>query len=192
MIQPLIDNVNVFVRLSPEEEEMFASHFTFKAYRRRQYILQEGNSSRYQSFIVKGVTRTYEVDENGQEHILQFGLENWWVGDLYSFLKDTKSNYNIDCLEDTEVLQITYPDLELLYQRVPKMERYFRINIENTFIASTSRISSTLAKSAMERYKEFIKRFPQIEQRVPDRQIASYLGITPQSLSRLRRDYAAS
>ncbi|HVG16207.1 MAG TPA: Crp/Fnr family transcriptional regulator [Chitinophagaceae bacterium] len=190
MIQTLLNNINVFVTLSPEEETIVGSFFRSKMFRKRQYILQEGQKARYKTFIVKGITRTYEVDETGQEHIFQFGLENWWVGDLYSFLTDTDSNYNIDCLEDTEVLQITRPDLEIAFERVPKMERYFRINVENTFVATTKRVSSTLAKSAMERYDEFLKRFPQIEQRVPNHQIASYLGITPQSLSRIRSQAA--
>jgi CRP-like cAMP-binding protein len=137
------------------------------------------------------VTRTYDVDAKGQEHIVHFGLEDWWVGDLYSFLTDTPSNYNIDCLEDTEALQITRANLETLYQSVPKMERHFRILVQNAFIASTRRISATLAKSALERYQEFINRYPHIEQRVPNHQIASFLGITPQSLSRIRSQAAA-
>jgi CRP-like cAMP-binding protein len=186
MIQSLLDNINVFVPLTVEEEAILGSFFSPKKFRKRQYILQEGQKSRNQTFIVKGLTRTYEVDENGQEHILQFGVDNWWIGDLYSFLTDMETTYNIDCLEETDVLQITRPNLEALYQQVSKMERYFRIITENTFMVSTRRITSTLTKTALERYEEFIKRFPQIEQRVPNHQIASYLGITAQSLSRLR------
>jgi CRP-like cAMP-binding protein len=186
MATPLIKSLSKYVSLSEEESTTIESLFTTRKFRKRQYILQEGEITRYETFIVKGLTRTYEVDEKGQEHIVQFGLEEWWVGDLYSFLTETPSNYNIDCLEDTEVLQITKANLETLYDRVPKMERHFRIIIQNAFIASTKRVSATLAKSALERYDEFINRYPQIEQRVPNHQIASYLGITPQSLSRIR------
>lgn len=182
----LIKNLSKFVPLDPREAEIIQSLFTYKKYRRKQYILQEGDVTRYETFIVKGVTRTYEVDDRGQEHIIQFGLEDWWVGDLYSFLTGNPTTYNIDCLEDTEVLHITKVDLETLYEKVPKMERHFRIMIQNAFIASTKRLSASLAKSAPERYEEFINKYPQIEQRVANHQIASYLGITPQTLSRIR------
>lgn len=191
MIKSLIDNINVFVRLSAAEEKTLAAHFTTKAFRKGELILQEGELCRHRYFIVTGVTRTYEVDEKGQVHVLQFGLENWWVADLRSFLKNTKSNYNIDCLEDTCVLQITKPDLDALYALVPCMERYFRIIIEHTFIATGKRISSTLTKNALERYLEFTKRFPELEIRVSNYLIASYLGITPQSLSRIRAQVAS-
>ena len=182
----LIKNLSKFVPLDSQEAGIVQSLFTYKKNRRKQYILQEGDVNRFETFIVKGVTRTYEVDDKGQEHILQFGLEDWWVGDLYSFLTENPTSYNIDCLEDTEVLHITKADLETLYQKVPKMERHFRITIQNAFIASTQRLAASLAKSAPERYEEFIKKYPQIEQRVANHQIASYLGITPQTLSRIR------
>lgn len=186
MHESLIKNLSQNVRLNEEEVATIKSLFTSKKYRRRQYILQEGDVARYETFITKGVTRTYEVDEKGQEHVVQFGLEDWWVGDLFSFLSGKPSRYNIDCLEDTEVLQITKMNLETLYEQVPKMERHFRIIIQNAFIATTRRVSANLAKSALERYNDFINRYPQIDQRVPNNQIASYLGITPQSLSRIR------
>ena len=162
------------------------SFFTAKKFRRHQYILQNGNVSRWETYVVSGLTRTYEVDDKGQEHVLQFGPEDWWVGDLFSFLTDTPTRFNVDCLEDTLVLQISKADLDLLYHRVPAIERYFRIIVQNAYIASVNRIASTLQKTAQERYQEFITRYPQVEQRVPNHQIASYLGITPQSLSRIR------
>ncbi len=186
MHQSLIKNLSKYVTLTEDEAGIIESLFKSKKFRKHQYMLQDGEIARYETFIVRGVTRVYEVNEKGQEHILQFGLEDWWVGDLYSFLTETPTMYNIDCLEDTEVLQITKTDLETLYERVPKMERHFRIIIQNAFIASTQRVSASLSMSALERYEEFIRRYPQIEQRVPNHQIAAYLGITPQSLSRIR------
>ncbi len=188
----LLKNLSKYVELTPEECEIIRSLFVYRKYRKRQYIQQEGEVTRLETFVIKGITRTYEVDETGQEHVIQFGPEDWWVGDLYSFLTDTPSKYNIDCLEDTEALQISKQDQETLYQRVPKMERHFRILIQNAFIASTQRLSSSLSKSASEQYEEFIKRYPHIEQRVPNHQIASYLGITPQSLSRIRAGFGNS
>ncbi len=192
MWNPLIKSLGKYVTISDEEAAVIESLFTFKKFRKRQYILQEGEITRHETFILKGVTRTYEVDEKGQEHVVQFGLEDWWIGDLYSFLTEIPTGYNIDCLEDTEVLQITKANLEILYQQVPKMERHFRILVQNAFTASTRRVVDTLAKSASERYKVFINKYPQIEQRVSNHQIASYLGITPQSLSRIRSQAASS
>jgi CRP-like cAMP-binding protein len=186
MLNALVKTLSKYVTLTPEEVNIIESLFTFRTFRKRQYILQEGEITRHETFIVKGVTRTFEVDEKGQEHVLQFGLEDWWTGDLYSFLTETPAKSNIDCLEDTQVYQITKPNLETLYEKVPKMERHFRIVIQNAYIASTKRVASSLAKSATERYLDFTSQYPQIEQRVPNHLIASYLGITPQSLSRIR------
>ena len=182
----LIQNLTKYVTLTPEEIEIIQSLFAYRKFRKRQYVQQQGDVTRLETFVLKGITRTYEVDDAGQEHVVQFGVEDWWVGDLYSFLTETPTTFNIDCLEDTEVLQITKQDLEQLYQRVPKMERHFRILVQNAFIATTRRLATSLSRSAAERYEDFIKRYPHIEQRVPNHQIASYLGITPQSLSRIR------
>ena len=182
----LIQNLSKFIVLSKDDIAIIQSLFTEKKFRKRQYILQEADVSRSETYVVTGLTRTYEVDDKGIEHIMQFGPEDWWVGDLFSFLTETPTRFNVDCLEDTQVLQISKPNLQMLYQKVPATERYFRIIIQNAYIASVNRISSSLRKTAPERYQEFMERYPHIEQRVPNHQIASYLGITPQSLSRIR------
>ena len=191
MWSSLIQNLSRFVVLTNDDVEIIQSLFSPKKFRKHQYILQEGDISRWETYVVSGLTRTYEIDDKGQEHVIQFGAEDWWIGDLFSFLTETPSRFNVDCIEDTQVLQITKPDLDLLYQKVPATERHFRIMIQNAYIASTNRISSSLRKTAPERYNEFILRYPQIEQRVPNHQIASYLGITPQSLSRIRSKVAS-
>jgi CRP-like cAMP-binding protein len=182
----LLKNLGKFVVLSSEDVATIHTLFVPKRFRKRQYILQAGDISRWETFVASGLTRTYEVDDKGVEHVMQFGAEDWWIGDLYSFLTDTPTEFNIDCLEDTEVLQISKPDLEILYRKVPATERHFRLLIQNAYIASTKRISSTLLKTAADRYSEFLQRYPELEQRLPNHQIASYLGITPQSLSRIR------
>ena len=187
MWETLIENLSRFIVLSKDDITIIQSLFIEKKFRKRQYILQEADVSRYETYVVRGLTKTYEVDDKGIEHIMQFGPEDWWVGDMFSFLTETPTRFNVDCLEDTQILQISKPNLELLYQKVPATERYFRIIVQNAYIASINRISSSLRKTAPERYSEFIERYPHIEQRVPNHQIASYLGITPQSLSRIRR-----
>jgi CRP-like cAMP-binding protein len=186
MYDLLLQHLNTYIQLTAEEFAECTLLFKYRKYRKYQYILQNGDITRYETLILKGCTRTYEVDDKGVEHIIQFGLETWWIGDLHSFLTGTPSRLNIDCLEDTEVLQISKADLEKLYDKVPKLERFFRILIQKAYVAAIDRIYSNLSKPAAERYREFIDKYPHIEQRVPDHQIASYLGITPQSLSRIR------
>jgi CRP-like cAMP-binding protein len=186
MHDALIKNLRRYAPVSDDDAATIQNLFTHRKFRKRQFISQEGDIVRYESYVVQGLTRTYEVDQKGKEHVIQFGPEDWWIGDLYSFLTETPSGYAIDCLEDTEILQVSRPDLERLYVQVPTMERCFRIMIQNAFIAATQRVSANLTRSAGQRYEDFLSRYPHIGQRVPDHQIASYLGITPQSLSRIR------
>ena len=186
MYELLFKHFNKYVKITEQEFEECLPFLQFKKFRKHQYILQEGDISRYENFILKGCTRSYEVDEKGQEHIIQFGLEDWWVGDMYSFLTKTPARFNIDCIEDCELLQISEQNHDLMLLKVPKLERHFRKLISNAYCASIQRIYSSMSKSALERYQEFIEKYSHIEQRVPNHYIASYLGITPQSLSRIR------
>ena len=174
------------VHLSAEEMQVIESLFVHKKFRKHQYILQEGQVATHDNFIIKGLAKTFRVDENEQEHILRFTPEEWWAGDLGSVLSGAPSLYNVDCLEDTEVLRIASKDLEALFDRVPKMNKYFRLLYQKSIVSYNIRLTSTLSKPATERYEEFVKNYPDIEQRVPNHMIASYLGITPQSLSRIR------
>lgn len=173
--------------LTDEETAIITQVFTPRSYRKNQYILQQEDVAKHEIFVTKGIARTYIVDTKGTEHIIKFSPEDWWAGDLYSYFTGNPSSYNIDCLEDTEVLLLTKPNLELLYERVPIMYAYFCNLYTNSIIAYNRRVAATLCNSAMERYTDFIKRYPALEQRIPNHQIASFLGITPQSLSRLRK-----
>ncbi|HYG04262.1 MAG TPA: Crp/Fnr family transcriptional regulator [Chryseosolibacter sp.] len=187
MFDLLLENiVRRDVHLAAEEVHIVESLFVHKKYRKHQYILQEGEVATHDNFIIKGLAKTFRVDANEQEHILRFTPEEWWVGDLASFLSGSPSIYNVDCLEDTEVLRISSKDLDTLCERVPKMNKYFRLLYQKSIVSYNLRLTSSLSKSAADRYEEFIKNFPQIGQRVPNHMIASYLGITPQSLSRIR------
>jgi len=191
MYELLHSHFNKYVHLSDEEFERAVSYFTYKKFRKHQYILQAGDVSRYETYVLHGCTRSFEVDNDGQEHIIQFGLEDWWIGDLYSFLTGAPSRLNIDCLEDTEVLQISAINHDKMCDEIPKLERHFRKLIQHAYCASIQRIYSNLSKPALERYEEFISKYPHIDQRIPNHLIASYLGITPQSLSRLRSQRAS-
>ncbi len=188
--QLLIQNIaNKGVQLEADEIDVIQSAFHHRKYRKSQYILQQGDVARHESFIIKGLARKYYVDDRGQEHILLFAAEEWWAGDLDSLYTGRPTDYNIDCLEETEVLQITRNDLEQLYVQLPKINIYFRILFQNSIMAYNKRVTSALSKTALERYQEFIERYPRIEQRIPNHQIASFLGITPQSLSRIRKQF---
>lgn len=180
-------NISRHISLRDEEFIFFTSLLKHRKLKRKQFLLQAGDVCRYESFVSKGCLRTYSINEKGQEHVLQFAIEDWWTGDLHSFLTASESVYNIEALEDSELLQIDKDSLEKLYKEVPKFERFFRILIQNAYIALQRRISTSLSEKAGDRYINFIQKYPQLEQRLPQHQLASYLGITPESLSRIRK-----
>ncbi|GAA4780855.1 Crp/Fnr family transcriptional regulator [Olivibacter ginsenosidimutans] len=186
----ILKNVAKHIQLDDMEADFFISLLEHKTIKRKSFLLRQGEPCKTENFIIKGCTRTYTVDENGFEHIVMFGVEDWWVGDLSSLLTKTPAHYFIDALEETEVLQITKPNLDLLYERVPKFERFFRIIIQNAFISQQIRINQNLSYTAEQRYNDFVERYPTLEQRISQKQIASYLGITPVFLSMLRRRIA--
>lgn len=189
MYDLILKNISRFISLTPDEEKYFTSLLKLKKLKKKQSLLQEGDISRYQYFVNKGCIRTYSIDEKGQEHIIQFAIEDWWIGDFYSFLTQTPARYNLDALEDSELLCLDKNSLEDLYIKVPKFERFFRHLLQNAFIASQSRINDMISLSADDRYCNFMIQYPLMEKRLPQKQIASYLGIKPESLSRLRSNW---
>jgi CRP-like cAMP-binding protein len=189
MFSAILQNVSKHVTLSEEEIKIFASLLLVKKLRKRQYLLQAGDICRYESFVTKGLLKAYTVDDQGDEHILMFGLEDWWISDLYSFLSESPSTMNIEALEDCELICIEKPALESLYQQIPKFERLMRILFQNAFVAQQQRILAAISQSAEERYASFIKKYPTLEQRIPQTLIASYLGMKPETLSRIRKQW---
>jgi len=186
----ILKNVTKHVSLDQPEADFFISLLRHTTLKRKEYLLGQGDICRTENFIVKGCLRAYTIDEQGFEHVIMLGVEDWWVGDLYSFLTQTPATYFIQALEYTEVLQLSKNDLEALYKNVPKFERFFRLIIQNAFIAQQKRINQNLSLSAEQKYLDFIKTYPQMEQRIPQKQISAYLGITPVFLSMLRRRLA--
>jgi len=188
--EPIIKNISQHIQLDDREVDYFLSLLQPRTIKRKEYLLRPNEVCKYESFIAKGCLRTYTIDNAGLEHIVMFAIEEWWTGDLYSFLTQTPGNFIIDALEDTEVLQISKDDLEKLYECVPKFERFFRLILQNAFVAQQQRINQNLSFTAEERYLHFIKKYPQLEQRLPQKQVAAYLGITPEFLSMIRRKLA--
>ena len=175
------------VPLTEEERERIKAHLIPKKLRKKQYLLQEGDVCKTIAFVQKGLLRAYTVDENGVEHIIQFALEGWTISDLYSFLTAEPATYTIDALEDAELVLISKAAHDGLLKEVPKYETLTRLNITGAYIAMQRRLTSIISLSLEERYEAFLTLYPHIAQRVPQHMIASYMGLTPETLSRIRK-----
>lgn len=186
----ILENINRFIHLDSEETSFFLSLLKHKLLPKKQFLLHEGTVCRFNYFVNKGCLRTYYLDNTGLEHNVQFSVENWWAGDMHSFITEQPARYNIVSLEDSEVYMIDKNDLEMLYLKVPKFERFFRLLLQNAFVALQERVLSNLSDTAEERYLKFRDKFALLDTRIPQNQIASYLGVTPESLSRIRKNLA--
>jgi CRP-like cAMP-binding protein len=153
-------------------------------------LLQEGDICKYVSFVEKGMLRTYTIGEKGNEYILSFPMDGWWTADLYSFFTGEPSLYNIEALENCELLLLTKSSWNMLLEKMPALERYFRIIIQNNLIAMQRRLLGSMSETAQEKYTKLVATFPDCIQRVPQHMIASYLGISRETLSRIRRQIA--
>jgi CRP-like cAMP-binding protein len=178
------------VSLTDRELEACRAFFISKKLRKRQYLLQEGDVCKHIAFVEKGFLKSYTIDGKGTEHVIQFAFEGWWIGDQLSFLTGEPSIYTIDALEDSEVLLLSHEAQEKMLAAIPKFERYFRILLQNNLIAIQRRLVSSLSHTAEEKYKSLLANYPDIAQRVPQHLIASFLGITPETLSRIKKQIA--
>jgi CRP-like cAMP-binding protein len=190
MFELLYKKIHAIITVNEEEFNYFKTLFVVKKLRKRQYFLQEGDVCKYQAFVETGLLRSYTVDEKGSEHILQFASEGWWMADLSSYLTEEPSFLNIDALEDSELLLINKPLWEQAMKEIPALEHYFRIIIQNHLVATQKRLLQSLAETAEEKYNRFLKTYPECAQRVPQHMIASYLGVTRETLSRVRKHLA--
>jgi CRP-like cAMP-binding protein len=174
-------------------DEAFATCCAFfvpRKVKKNRFLLEQGDVCRHLIFVNDGCLREYHVDHKGEEHVAQFAIRDWWISDLESFLAGTPSTQCIDTLQDSDILVLERDARERMLAAVPGMERFFRMLAEKKIIAASERIRSTLSKAAEERYLDFLDMYPTLAQTVPQRDIASYLGITPQSLSRIRKELA--
>lgn len=190
MSKQILDYVARFIQLTPEEEAYFLSILKHRKYLKRQFVCQAGDDCKYETYVVKGCLRAYFIDPNGVSHIIQFAIEDWWISDMASLTMGQPAMFNIDALEDTEVIQIERTLFDELFLKVPKFDRMFRLMLSKAYVAHQQRIVDNLCMPARDRYLRFIKRYRNIEQRVPQNQIASYLGMTPEFLSQVRKKLA--
>ena len=172
--------------LKEDEIELIANVFQSKKFRKRQYLLQEGDVCKYTAFIVKGAMRQYTVDEKGEEHIVRLSIENWWATDRESLMKQTPSIYFIDAWEDTETLVVTKDAFMELKDQIPNLSEWMNNLDVNFAIVSQRRLNAAISLSAEKRYQDLEKTYPEFLQRFPQHIIASYLGINRESLSRIR------
>lgn len=187
MNELLLQHIRQKVALSDAEFARLLPYFRPLHLTRKQHYFIESNVCDSIAFVLQGVLRSYSIDRKGEEHTIQFAPEGWWVSDLYSFLTHTPGTLNVDVLEEADVLTITGEQLETAYAEVPPFERFFRLLMQSRYVALQNRINAALSESAEERYVDFIQKYPTLVQRVPQHYIASYLGIKPESLSRVRK-----
>lgn len=185
--QSLLDYINAVVPLTKSEEVELTNLVTKRKYLKGQFILQQGDIAQQQCFLVSGCTKMFHSDDSGQEHIILFAVENWWTSDIGSFISQTPADFNVQCIEDTEVIQISAQNIETLFIAIPKLERFFRKIIEKAFVALQKRMVRNFSLTAKERYIIFRNTYPELEQRIPQYMIASYLGITKEFFSKMKR-----
>lgn len=183
----LIEYINQKITLTDEENKIVAEKYQLMQINKKDFFIKEGTQCKYQGFVVGGTFRVFYTDKKDLEHVLYFAFKDWWIGDIASFYDDNPTKLNAQAMEDSWILAISREDVEYLFEKVPKLERLFRIITQRTLSVLQKRFFLTVSANAEERYQELLQRHAGIEQLVPQHQIASYLGILPESLSRMKK-----
>lgn len=184
--QKLFQQIELFIPLSLEDKQSIIEQTEEQHFPKKSYLQVQDSIVYYEYFVVHGCLRTCHTDQNGNEHNLFFATEQWWAGDLESFTRQTPSVFSVQALEDTTAIAISNTAIQNLYTEIPALERFFRIIMQNAFVSLQQRLVFNLSQSALDRYKQFKKLYPSLEQRISQKHIASFLGITPEFLSLLR------
>ena len=187
----IFQNIARYVSLSDFETERLTSIIRTTKIKRRQFIGQPGYVCNYRNYVVEGAFRSYFIDSDGKEHTVQIAIEDWFVSDFYSYITQTPATLYVEALEDSIIFQMTYEDIEGLCKEIHALSEYFRVSTEKAFAFSRKRALSNLSMTAEEKYLELLERYPDIVRRVPQKVIASYLGMTPEFLSRVRKNLSS-
>lgn len=190
MTESLKKHIKEYIEISEDHLNRYCHAFQLQKIKKKDFILKEGNICEFEGFVVRGCFKVFHTHHNAVEQILYFGVENWWISDIDSFINSIPSKLNIQALEDSEILLISKKDKEKFYQEMPEIERLMRLKFQRSIIALQRRIIDNLSKPSDERYQDFLKDYPQTAHRLTNIQIAAYLGVTPEFISRIRRKIA--
>lgn len=182
----ILKNIAQHVTLTQQEQELFLSKTEVHHYKAKTILLNSGAICKHSYFVNSGILRSFNINDNIVEHVLTFACEGWWIGDMYSLLSQKPGNLFIEVLEDAEVLLLSKENQEILYREIPKLDRFFRILTENSLVANQERLMDNLSLTAEERFEKFCKKYPTLIQKVAQKQIASYLGVTPEFFSKMK------
>lgn len=182
----ILRSIAKHIHLSADEQAYFISLLHPKTIKRKHFVLQYGQICKYSTFVTSGCLRGFTVDENGFEHVLNFGPPGWWIADMYSLISQKPGILNIEAIDDTEALILSKADQEKLYTKIPQFERFFRIITENSLVAYQQRLIDNLSLPAEDRFHNFCKRYPSLINELPKKQIAAYIGVTPEFFSRMQ------
>lgn len=184
MSKELKQHFEKIITLTDQEFDYVLSHFTTKKLKKHQFIIQEGDDVLNDYFVVKGLLKAYHIDNAGKEHIIQFAMEDWWISDYQAYLNQTKATVNVDCIEDVELLCLSLHNRDKICSELHKVEHFFGKKSNAGYVALQRRLLSMLSNNAEERYKQLFSQYPALFQRVPKTLIASYLGVSRETLSR--------
>jgi len=185
-MQSILQNIAKHISLTPKEEALFLSKVETKHYKSKTILLSSGEIAKCTYFVNSGILRSFNVNDNIIEHVLHFACEGWWIGDMYSYISKKPGNLFIEVLEDAELVLITKENHQQLYQEIPKLERFFRILAENSLVAHQERLMDNLSLTAEERFEKMCKKYPTLIQKVAQKHLASYIGVTPEFFSKMK------
>lgn len=183
----LFANISRYVALTENEWQLILSKLIGRSFKRGEFITAEGEVNRYTNFVTGGSCRTYYIDENGQEHVIQLAIRDWWIGDFPSFITQQPGQLYTEALEEVETISISFDHLQQLYSDVPKLERFFRLITQQAYASFQKRILLNLGFDAEQRYLDFREKYPAIENAISQKHIASYLGMSAEFLSKIKK-----
>jgi CRP-like cAMP-binding protein len=182
----IIDNLSKHISLTPQEQELFLSKTETRQYKAKTILLNAGEVCKNSYFVNSGVLRSFNINDNIVEHVMSFACSGWWISDMYSLLSQKPGNLFIEVIEDAEVVLLSKENQEQLYYDIPKLEHFFRILTENALVANQQRVMDNLSLSAEDRFEKFSQKYPSLMQKVPQKQIASFIGVTPEFFSKMK------